>query len=74
MSRVARTYAPPRMQSVARPPAFRQCPNLAAAVLRHRRAPRQRRTHLKQIRTLPIPLKAFRRQSFLGDSLWSLVS
>ncbi|PYK97778.1 MAG: hypothetical protein DME19_15075 [Verrucomicrobia bacterium] len=31
----------------------RQCPNLVAAVLRHRRAPRQRRTHLKQIRTLP---------------------
>src|SRR2546426_10100840 len=30
-----------------------QCPNLVAAVLRHRRAPRQRRTHLKQIRTLP---------------------
>jgi len=26
---------------------------LVAAVLRHRRAPRQRRTHLKQIRTLP---------------------
>jgi len=26
---------------------------LVAAVLRHRRAPRQRRAHLKQIRTLP---------------------
>jgi len=31
---------------------------LVAAVLRHRRAPRQRRTHLKQIRTLPGRLRS----------------
>src|SRR5437773_3690551 len=52
VSRVPMTYDPPRMQNVVRQHAFRQCPNLAMAVLQHRRAPRQRHNHLNPTRTL----------------------